>query len=85
MFTIPTDAKTYALAGHATITLTSQRTGARYTYKINQAKDRETGEAKPLWFVALLTGPDNEADYRERPGPVPCALHLQRRRGRAND
>jgi hypothetical protein len=63
MFTDATDAKVYALAGHATLTLTSEKTGARYTYKINQLKDRESGEMKPLWFVALLSGPDNTSDY----------------------
>jgi hypothetical protein len=62
MFTTAADAKTYALAGHATLTLTSQRTGARYTFKINQAED-DNGEPKSLWFVSLLTGPDNHSDY----------------------
>jgi hypothetical protein len=62
MFTQAADVKTYTLAGHATLTLTSQKTGARYTFQINQAKD-ENGERKPMWFVGLLTGPDNYADY----------------------
>lgn len=64
MFTSPADIKTYALAGHATLTLASQKTGARYTFKISQAKDHETGKVKPMWFVALLAGPDNESDYQ---------------------
>ena len=64
MFTSPSDIKTYALAGHATVTLTSQKTQARYTFKINRCKDRETGEVKDLWFVSLLSGPDNESDYQ---------------------
>jgi len=63
MFNSAAEIKTYALAGHATVTLTSQRTGARYTYRVNRAKDRETGEPTNRWFVALLTGPDNESDY----------------------
>lgn len=64
MFTSAADVATYALAGHAKLTLTSQRTGARYTFKINQAKNRETGEPVRRWFVSLLSGPDNEADYQ---------------------
>lgn len=62
MFTSPADVKTYLLAGHATVTISSQKTGARYTFRINQAKD-DDGEKKPMWFVGLLTGPDNYADY----------------------
>lgn len=58
MFDNATDVKTYTLAGHATLTLTSQRTGTRYTYRINRAKDNND-----LWFVGLLAGPDNETDY----------------------
>jgi hypothetical protein len=57
MFDDAADVKTYTLAGHATLTLTSQRSGARYTFKVSRAKKNE------LWLVGLLTGPDNESDY----------------------
>lgn len=57
------DIKTFTLAGHAKITLESLRTGKWYTYQVNQAKDRETGELQPRWFVALLSGPNNDGDY----------------------
>jgi hypothetical protein len=66
MFQNANDVKTYALAGHSTLTLTSQRTGARYTYKVSKAKgDRlpPPGASSELWFVGLLSGPDNESDY----------------------
>lgn len=54
-------AKDYALAGMATITLQSLRTGVHYTYKVKAAKDSETHEVKPgLYFVNLLT--DGSAD-----------------------
>src|SRR5271157_4651961 len=62
MFTNPIDVKTYALAGLATVTITSERTKAHYTYRITQAKD-DAGKKKDLWFVGLLSGSDNEADY----------------------
>ena len=42
-------------AGRARVTLVSEATGARFTYRIS-AKDG-------VWFVSLLTGSDNEADY----------------------
>jgi hypothetical protein len=63
MFDNAADMKAYTLAGNATLTLTSERTGAHYTFRISQAKDKETGEKQPLWFVGLLIGPDNYADY----------------------
>ena len=64
-FTDAADVLTYALAGHATLTMSSLKTGARYTFKISQAKDRETGKPQDnLWFVGLLAGPDNESDYQ---------------------
>jgi hypothetical protein len=63
MFTNATDAKQYTLAGNATVTLSSQRTGARYTFKVSQAKDRD-GTLKAFWFVGLLAGADNESDYQ---------------------
>src|SRR5271157_2043949 len=57
MFTNPIDVKAYALAGHATVTISSERTKAHYTYRITQAKD-DAGKKKDLWFVGLLSGPD---------------------------
>jgi hypothetical protein len=50
---------TFALAGNARMTLVSKATGTRFTYKISQCDDKEG-----LWFVSLLRGPDNEADYQ---------------------
>ena len=50
------DARTFITAGRATFTL--QGRGARcYTYKVTRSED---GGA---YFVSLLTGPDNTADY----------------------
>jgi hypothetical protein len=64
MFTNMQDVLTFALAGHAKLTLSSLKTGARYTFQINQAKDRATGERQKRWFVSLLSGPDNNSDYQ---------------------
>lgn len=70
--TDPQDALGYILAGNATLTLVSAKSGARFTYKVKKAKE-ERGSAfdfqAPLdadtrpWFVSLLNGPDNVGDY----------------------
>lgn len=57
--TDPQEVKTFCLAGRARITLVSKKTGARYTYKISKPDNAD----KPLWFVNLLSGPDNESDF----------------------
>lgn len=49
----------YVLAGSATITVRSVSTGTRFTYKIKKADG-----PKPLWYVGLLSGPDNESGYQ---------------------
>jgi len=63
MFTKVEDIKNYMLAGNATITLKSLVTEAHLTFKVTQAKDKQTGEKRDFYFVALLSGPDNESDY----------------------
>lgn len=52
------DLKTFALAGNATFTVTSKKTNTRFTFKVRQPK--------PFMphFVKVLTGPNNESDYR---------------------
>lgn len=55
------DARRFILAGNATFTITSAKTGTRFTYKI-KAKEIDGGSRK-LHFVSVLTGQDNEADY----------------------
>ncbi len=52
--------RAYALAGHAVITIRSMKTGERFTYKITVPELK----GKPVWFVKLLIGPENESDYR---------------------
>jgi hypothetical protein len=60
-FTNAVEARQFTLAGNATVTLQSEKTGAHYTYKVRQA-DKD-GEPMAFWFVQLLAGPDNGADY----------------------
>lgn len=47
----------YMFAGHAMLTLVSLRTGTRFTYRIKK------GKKDGIFFVDVLTGPNNEADY----------------------
>lgn len=48
----------FLLAGNATFTLRSTRTGQRFTYKAKKADDKD------FWFVSVLTGPDNWENYK---------------------
>lgn len=48
----------FILAGNAYFTVRSVKTGVRYTFRVSKAKKNET-----MWFVSLLTGPDNISDY----------------------
>lgn len=49
----------YVLAGNATFTLVSKKTGARFTFRVRT----KTGE-EGIRFVSLLTGQNNESDYQ---------------------
>lgn len=51
------NARNYVLAGNATVTIRSSKTGTRFTYKIQKADDANR------WFVKLLQGPDNTSDF----------------------
>jgi hypothetical protein len=53
------NAEKFIFAGNAIFTLESEKTGNRYTYKVNKCEDK-----KDFYFVGLLVGPDNEYDYK---------------------
>lgn len=71
----------FVFAGNATFTVVSRTTGARFTYRV-----RRSGGAP--WFVAVLSGPDNEADFSYLgtafPGPGDRALYVHGRKSRVN-
>jgi len=54
------DARRFMLAGNATFTIVSGKTGTRFTYKV-RAKEIDGG--RTLHFVSVLTGADNENDF----------------------
>ena len=53
-----TDVKQFILAGKALITLESKTSGNHFTYKVKKADNKD------LWFVSLLTGNNNDEDYK---------------------
>ena len=50
--------KAFVLAGNALFTVESATDNTRFTYKVNKSEDGK------VWFVSLLTGPNNESDYK---------------------
>lgn len=50
----------FILAGHAIFTVSNGR-GEHYTFRVTK-KENDDGRP-PVWFVSLLTGPNNESDY----------------------
>lgn len=58
------DAVRFLFGGNAVLTVVSQKTGTRYTFKVAELDEakRKPGQG-PLHFVSLLNGPDNLADY----------------------
>lgn len=52
--------KLYCLAGNATFTIQSKKTGRRFTYKISKSESEQYGLS---WFVSLLNGSDNESSF----------------------
>ena len=60
--TDPKQALNFILGGKAFVTLVSQTSGNRYTYKITEADKRNLNDL-PTYFVSLLNGPDNWSNY----------------------
>lgn len=57
---LPIHFEKFAKAGHAIFTLVGK--SDRYTYLVEKAPEREG--YSPIWFVSVLTGPNNTSDYR---------------------
>lgn len=52
----------FMLAGNATVTLVSAKTGERFTFKVRKPENaRDNG---PSHFVSLMSGPDNEGSFQ---------------------
>jgi hypothetical protein len=63
------DALRFILAGNAYFTVRSQKTGTRYTFRVSRGTCSRCGKkdckcwANPIYFVSLLTGPENSTNY----------------------
>ena len=57
-----TDSAQFVLAGNATFTVVSRGSGNRFTYKVTKA-DPRPNDPTSRWFVKVLSGPNNTADY----------------------
>lgn len=53
--------KEWVMAGNAIFTVSNGK-GEHYTYRVKR-KDDDNKVRPPVWFVSLLTGPDNLSDY----------------------
>lgn len=51
------DIEKFALAGNATFTVTSRKTGTRFTFRVRRPSDEAPH------FVQLMNGPDNENSF----------------------
>ena len=56
------EVRSFVLAGSATFTLVSQRSGKRFTYHVTLMKPGNDGF--PWWSVEIMNGPSNTDDYR---------------------
>jgi hypothetical protein len=62
-FTDPTAVRAFVLGGNALFTIESAATGTRFTYKVRASEDEGPRAGRGVYFVSLLTGPDNTSDY----------------------
>jgi len=56
--------KPYILGGRATVTVVNPESGNRYTYRVTSKDVGSADEPRTLYFVSVLTGPENERDYQ---------------------
>jgi len=58
----PDKLRNFMLGGKAIFTVQSPESGKHITYLIEQLEDKKEG-LKQLWFLKVLTSPDNTSDY----------------------
>lgn len=58
------DAARYMLAGKATVSVLNRQSGNRFTFKIKAPQTEEADQRPDIWFVQVLTGPNNHSDYQ---------------------
>ena len=65
--------KEFLLAGNATFTVSNPE-GKHYTFKVNKLVNTQ----KPVWFIHVLTGPDNSNDFTYLGMVMESGVHLTR-------
>lgn len=56
--------KPYILGGKAIVTVVSKKSGERFTFRVNEKDVGSAEEPRSLFFVSVLTGPENTRDYQ---------------------
>ena len=57
--------RAFVLAGNSIFTVENTATGGRFTFKVKLAgKPDDKASGGKVWFVGLLTGPDNTSNYQ---------------------
>lgn len=61
----PSEISAFVLAGKSVFTLQNENTGNRFTFRVSKKtpKPFETDDGVDLWFVGVLSGPDNTSNY----------------------
>ena len=60
----PAEARTILLAGDATFTVVSAKSGSRFTFNVSEAPaNPRFPRSGPAWFAKVLTGPENTTDF----------------------
>lgn len=64
--TDPQAIRNFIFGGKALFTLRSASSGQHFTYKVSEGSKRNPNDANetPVYFVKVLTGPNNTADYQ---------------------
>lgn len=60
--TDPAKIRRFTTAGRALFTLVSEKTGQRFTYRVQVKKD-DAGAPTDFFFVSVLTSPNNTGNY----------------------
>ena len=65
MFETAQDLLTFLSGGNAKFTIQSKKTGKHFTFKVSQGWDGKSNKRDTTtpFFVSVLNGPDNEADF----------------------
>ena len=63
MYALNGNKRAFILAGKAFFTVQNELTQNRFTFKVVQGKDRETGNRIPIHFVSVFTGTNNNTHY----------------------